>query len=266
MDNLEQEPISRREFVKKTGKITVTSALATGFIPHVHAAEDNTIKVALVGCGGRGAGAASDAMSVKNGPIKLVALADVFEERIKRSYDALKEIHPEQVDVPEDHKFIGFDSYKHAMDCLSPGDVVILATPPAFRWVHFTYAIEKSINVFMEKPVTVDGPSTRKFLKLAEDSVKKNLKVGVGLMCRHCKARWELYDRIKDGQIGDIITMRSYRMHATWPTFSSAPRPDDISELLYQTQRFHSFLWSGGGCFSDCYIHHIDECCWMKDA
>ena len=266
MDNLEQEPISRREFVKKTGKITVTSALATGFIPHVHAAEDNTIKVALVGCGGRGAGAASDAMSVKKGPIKLVALADVFEERIKRSYDALKEIHPEQVDVPEDHKFIGFDSYKHAMDCLGPGDVVILATPPAFRWVHFTYAIEKGINVFMEKPVTVDGPTTLKMLKLAEESEKKNLKVGVGLMCRHCVARSELYDRIKDGQLGDIITLRAYRLHEPIGYFASDPKPDNINELLYQTKRFHSFLWASGGNFSDFYIHHIDECCWMKGA
>ena len=240
----------------------------TGFpyLSKTYGKNEDPIRIGLIGCGGRGAGAASNAMDVKNGPIKLVAMGDIFEDRITRSYNVLKKEQHEQVDVPEERKFIGFDSYKDVIDCLSPGDVVIFGTPPAFRWVHFAYAIEKGINVFMEKPVTVDGPSTRKFLKLAEDSVKKNLKVGVGLMCRHCKARWELYDRIKDGQIGDIINMRSYRMHATWPTFSSAPRPDDISELLYQTQRFHSFLWSGGGCFSDCYIHHIDECCWMKDA
>jgi len=228
--------------------------------------ENNTIKVALVGCGGRGAGAASNALSVKNGPINLVAMADVFENRIARGYTALKKMHTEQVDVPEERKFIGFDSYKKAMDCLSPGDVVIFATPPAFRWVHFVYAIEKGINVFMEKPVTVDGPSTRKFLKLAEDSVKKNLKVGVGLMCRHCAARWQLYDRIKDGQVGDIITMRAYRMHGPIGYFASDPKPEGISELLYQVQRFHSFLWGSGGCFSDFYIHHIDECCWMKGA
>ena len=266
MNNLQQKPLSRRKFIKNTGKISVASALTAKFIPYVHAAENNTIKVALVGCGGRGSGAASNAMSVKNGPIKLVALADVFEERIKRSYDNLKKIHPEQVDVPEEYKFIGFDAYKDAMDCLSPGDVVILATPPAFRWVHFTYAIEKGINVFMEKPVTVDGPTTLKFLKLAEDSVKKNLKVGVGLMCRHCEARWELYDRIQNGQLGDIITLRAYRLHGPIGYFASDPKPDNISELLYQTQRFHSFLWASGGNFSDFYIHHIDECCWMKGS
>lgn len=266
MYNSQQKPLSRREFLKDTGKITVTSALAAGLIPYVHAMENNTINVALVGCGGRGAGAASDAMSVKNGPIKLVAMADVFEERVKRSYDSLIKIHPKQVDVPEERKFIGFDGYKDAMDCLRPGDVVILATPPAFRWVHFTYAIEKGINVFMEKPVTVDGPTTRRFLKLADDSVKKNLKVGVGLMCRHCAARQELYDRIQDGQLGEIITLRGYRLHKPIGYFSSDPKPDDISELFYQVQRFHSFLWASGGCFSDFYIHHIDECCWMKNA
>lgn len=266
MNDLSMKPLSRREFIKNTGKFTVTSALTAGFIPHVHVAENNTIQVALVGCGGRGSGAASNAMSVKNGPIKLVAMADVFEDRLNSSYDNLKKIHPELMDVPEDQKFIGFDAYKHAMDCLNPGDVVILATPPAFRWVHFTYAIEKGINVFMEKPVTVDGPTTRKMLELAEKSEQKNLKVGVGLMCRHCEARWDLYDRIRDGQIGDIIALRAYRLHGPIGYFRSDPKPDGISELLYQTKRFHSFLWASGGNYSDFYIHHIDECCWMKDA
>lgn len=266
MNHNYQKSLSRRKFIKDTGKFTVTSALAAGLLPNVYAAENNTIKVALVGCGGRGAGAASDAMSVNNGPIKLVAMADIFEERIKRSYEGLKVRHSEQVDVPEDHKFLGFEAYKNAMDCLGPGDVVILATPPAFRWVHFKYAIDKGLNVFMEKPITVDGPTTRRFLQLAEESGKKNLKVGVGLMCRHCEARWELYDRIQDGQIGDIITLRAYRMHGPIGFFRSDPKPDNISEMLYQTQRFHSFLWAGGGAFSDFYIHNIDECCWMKDA
>ena len=266
MKESKQKRTSRREFLKNTGRIAVTSALATGLVPRNYAEENNTIKVALVGCGGRGAGAASNALSVKNGPIKLVAMADVFENRLARSYTVLNKMYTEQVDVPEERKFIGFDSYKKAMDCLNPGDVVIFATPPAFRWVHFIYAIEKGINVFMEKPVTVDGPSTRKFLKLAEDSVKKNIKVGVGLMCRHCAARWQLYNRIKDGQVGDIITMRAYRMHGPIGSFASDPKSEGISELLYQVQRFHSFLWASGGCFSDFYIHHIDECCWMKGA
>jgi predicted dehydrogenase len=155
------------------------------------------------------------------------------------------------------------------MDCLRPGDVVILTTPPAFRWVHFTYAIQKGINVFMEKPITVDGPSTRKMLKLGEEAKERNLKVGVGLMCRHCAARKQLYDQIKDGKIGEITLLRAYRQHGPIAFFASNPKKDrqpGLSDLLYQVQRFHSFLWASGGCFSDFYIHHIDECCWMKDA
>src|SRR5438128_536968 len=202
---------SRREFIKNTGKIAAVSALAGVAIPRVHAAENNTIQVALVGCGGRGGGAAANALSVKACPIKLVAMADVFEHRLKGSYEALSREFKNVVEVPEDRKYIGFDGYKKAMDCLKPGDVVILTTPPAFRWVHFTYAIQKGLNVFMEKPVTVDGPSTRKMLALADESEKRNLKVGVGLMCRHCPARHELFDRIKSGQLGDLVLLRAYR-------------------------------------------------------
>jgi len=257
---------SRREFLANTSRIAAASALASGAVPRVHAAENNTIRLALVGCGGRGTGAAVNALSVKNGPIKLVAMADVFENRLKASYAGATKRFAEKVDVPEDRKFIGFDGYKKAMDCLGPGDVVILTTPPAFRWVHFKQAIKKGINVFMEKPVTVDGPSTRKLLKLAEESKRKNLKVGVGLMCRHCKARGELFDRIKAGEIGEITALRAYRMTAPVGSAFTKPKPDNISELLYQIRRFHAFLWASGGCYSDFLIHNIDECCWMKDA
>ena len=149
---------------------------------------------------------------------------------------------------------------------LRPGDIVILTTPPAFRWVHFTYAIEKGLNVFMEKPVAVDGPSVRKMVALAAKSEEKGLKVGVGLMCRHCVARKELFTRIKDGQIGDITLLRAYRMDGPTASAFSPPKPDNISELLYQIQRFHSFIWASGGAYSDFLIHNIDECCWMKDA
>lgn len=255
---------SRREFLKNTGRIAAASTLAGVVVPHVHAAENNTIQLALIGCGGRGSGAVGNAFAANKGPLKLVAMADVFEGRLDSSRNALKKQFDDQIDVPDDRKFIGFDGYKKAMDCLRPGDVAILTTPPAFRWVHFGYAIEKGLNVFMEKPVTVDAPGTRKMLALADESTKKNLKVGVGLMCRHCKARRELYDRIKGGEIGDIIAMRAYRMHG--PDGQVGPAPKGMSDLLYQTQRFHAFLWSGGGSFSDLLIHNIDECCMMKDA
>lgn len=255
---------SRREFLKKTGRIAAAGALTGGIATRIYAAGNDTIKVVLVGCGGRGTGAASNALSVKNGPIKLVAMADVFANRLSRSYENLKKAHGEQVDVPDDRKFIGFDGYKKAMDCLRPGDVAIFATPPAFRWVHFTYAISKNLNVFMEKPVTVDGPATRKMLKLAEESVKKNLKVGVGLMIRHCRGRQELKRRIENGEIGDIVALRAYRMAGRSAT--AGPKPEGINELLYQIQRFHAFLWASGGMYSDYYIHQIDECSWMRGA
>lgn len=259
-------PTTRRGFLAQTSKIAAASALAGATLPRVHAAEYNTIQIALVGCGGRGSGAARDAISTKSGPVKLVAMADVFEDRLTASYGALKKQLGGQMEVPQERRFVGFDAYKKAIDCLRPGDVAIFATPPAFRWVHFKYAIKKGINVFMEKPVTVDGPSTRRMLALGEESVKKNLKVGVGLMWRHCKARNALHDRIRSGEIGDIITMRAYRMHGPIGFFSSAPKPDGITDLMYQTRRFHSFLWASGGCYSDFYIHNIDECCWVKGA
>ena len=256
---------SRRDFIRTTGAFATASALAGLALPHVHAAGNETIHLALVGCGGRGTGAANDAISAGHGQVKLAAMADVFENRLGSSYEALRNQCGDKIEV-QDRKFVGFDAYKNAMDCLKPGDVVILATPPAFRWVHFTYAIEKGLHVFMEKPVTVDGPTSKRMLALGEEAKKKNLKVAVGLMCRHCRARTDLYTRIKDGAIGDIITLRAYRMHGPGGYFSSTRKPDGISDLLYQVQRFHSFLWASGGCYSDFYIHHIDECCWMKDA
>ena len=258
--------MSRRAMLKKSGQIAAVAALAASTLPQVYAGENNTIQLALIGCGGRGTGAAANALASSSGPTRLVAMADVFEKRLATSYEALEERASGQVDVPEDRRFIGFDAYRSAMDCLQPGDVVILATPPAFRWVHFAYAIEKGLNVFMEKPTAVDGPSTRKMLQLADESVQKNLKVGVGLMCRHCAARGELFQRIQAGEMGDLLLLRPYRMAGPTAFAFALPKPDDINELLYQIREFHAFLWASGGAFSDFLIHNIDECCWMKDA
>ncbi|MCA9024685.1 MAG: Gfo/Idh/MocA family oxidoreductase [Planctomycetaceae bacterium] len=256
--------ISRRNLLKASGTVAAASALAS-LSPSLYAAEDNNIRVALVGCGGRGTGAASQAMSVPNEQIKLVAMADVFDGKLSLSHNGLKAKHGDQVDVPEDRRFIGFDAYKEAMDALKPGDVVILTTPPAFRWVQYSYAIEKGLNVFMEKPVTVDGPTTRKMLALNEQAKAKNLKVGVGLMCRHCKARGELFDRIQDGQIGDVLLIRAYRMLGPTGNTPVKPNPGELSDLLYQIKNFHGFLWLSGGAYSDFLIHNIDEGCWMKN-
>ena len=268
MNNMQPRNTSRREFIKTTGQVAAITALAGMIAPRAHAGGNDLIQVALIGCGGRGSGAAKDALSTKSGPIKLVAMADAYEHRLKKSHESLSTKFPEKdkMDVPEDKRFVGFDAYKQAIDCLKPGDVAIFATPLAFRGVHFQYAIQKGVNVFMEKPLTADGPSSKRMLKLAEESVAKNLKVGVGLMSRHARNLQELAKRIQDGELGDIIAMRGYRMQGPVGHFNTLPKPKDISELDYQVQRFHALLWAGGGAFSDFYIHIIDHLCWMKNA
>jgi predicted dehydrogenase len=242
MNTFPDSTSSRREFLKTTGRVAAASALAGVALPRVHAASGDTIQIAFIGNGGRGTGAVANALATrKQGPIKLVAMADVFQARQATSYSELSRNYADQVDVPPDRRFLGFDAYKKAMDCLKPGDVVILTTPLAFRWVHFTYAIEKGLNVFMEKPLTSDGPTSTRMIKLAEQATAKNLKCGVGLMSRHSRALQELAKRVQDGEIGDIVLMRGYRMHGPVGSFSSLPKPPGISELLYQVQHFHTF-------------------------
>jgi hypothetical protein len=259
---------SRREFLKQAGGAAAASALTASSIPAVHAQGTSEVQVALIGCGGRGTGAAMDALSTQSakGPIKLVAMADLFKNRLDRSLDRIKEGYAAQVDVPEERRFVGLEANKAAMDCLKPGDVAVFATPPGFRWVFFQYAISKGLNVFLEKPVTVDGPTSRRMLELSKKADEKNLKVGVGLMVRHCRGRQELEKRIRDGEIGDIVAMRAYRMHAPVGSAFSGPKPANMTHLNYQISRFHSFLWASGGLFSDFYIHQIDETCWMKGS
>ena len=258
-------PTTRREFIKTTGRIAAASALAGVALPHVHAASSDVIQVGLVGAGGRGTGAAGNALGTAGAGAKLVAIADVFEDKLSRSYNEISRQFKDKVDVPQDRRFIGFDGYKKVMDALKPGDVVILTTPLAFRWVHFTYAIAKGLNVFMEKPLTADGPTSKKMLKLAEDAKAKNLKVGVGLMSRHQRGMQELHKRIQDGELGDLILLRGYRMHGPAGSAFSTKWPGQPGELLWQIRHFHSFLWASGGCFNDFYIHHVDHLCWMKN-
>src|SRR5262245_347 len=258
--------LTRRDLIKSTGAIAAASALGGAILPQVHAGGGDAIKIALVGCGGRGTGAIANALSVRSGQTQLVAMADVFQDRLNSSYEATNRAFRQQVDVPAERRFVSFDGYRRAMEALRPGDIAILATPPAFRWVQFSYAIERRLNVFMEKPVAVDGPTCRRMFRLAESSEQQGLKVGVGLMCRHCEVRRELFDHIQNNEIGDITLLRAYRMAGPTATAFSPPRPSNIPELHYQIRRFHSFLWASGGAYSDFLIHNIDECCWMKNA
>src|SRR3954452_24787270 len=153
-----QDSSSRRDFIKTGGQAAALSVLANVAIPAVHAAGGDLIQVALIGCGGRGGGAAANALSVKRGPVKLVAMADIFPDRLQKDLTKLQVQFASQVDVPPERQFIGFDAYQKSMHCLKPGDVAIFATPPAFRWVHFAYAIQKGLNVLWRSRLRLTGP------------------------------------------------------------------------------------------------------------
>jgi predicted dehydrogenase len=266
---------SRRTFLGAAGAALATAAAAAEAdtpsataVPAggVHVAGSDEIPAALVGCGGRGGSAVIDAFDARGGRVKLTAMADVFPERIATVKRSLQERFQDRMDVPDDRTFIGFDAYRRAIDALPAGGIAIFATPPAFRAAHFAHAIAKGVHVFMEKPVSIDGPSTRRILALAAQADAKRLKVAVGLMCRHCDRRRELLDRLRDGAAGDLITFRGYRSHTPGHNLDLAPGPEGTSELMWQVRRFHNFLWASGGVFSDYCIHHVDEVCMMKGA
>ncbi len=253
---------SRRDFLKFSGQVTAASVLA-GIGPRLYAGEHNTIKLALVGCGGRGTGAVADALAATGGPVKLYAMADLFEQRLKNSLKNLKGIAAEKIDVPPARQFVGFDAYKKAIDCLEPGDVVLLTTHAAFRPMMFEYAVKKGVHVFAEKSFATDGPNVRRWLRAAELSEKKNLKVGVGFMWRHSQARQETINRIHDGLIGDVHTLRIYRVHG--PVHCPA-LPSGANEIAFQLQHPNSFNWVSSGFFIDWHCHNVDVACWTKGA
>jgi predicted dehydrogenase len=263
MSETAEKNTSRREFLRNTCRITTTSALAAGIAPSLYAAENNTIKLALVGCGGRGTGAVADAFAAKGGPVKLYAMADLFEHRIRRSLGGLTKDFQEKVDVPPERRFLGFDAYKKAIDCLKPGDVVLLTTHAAFRPLHFEYAVAKGVNVFMEKSFAVDSPATRRLLKAATVSEQKDLKVGAGFMWRHSKARQEVIRKIHDGAIGNLNTLRIYRVHGP---VHCPRRPENTNELVFQLKHPGSFNWVSAGFFVDWHCHNVDVACWTKGA
>ncbi len=254
---------SRREFLTWGGKVAAGSALAGVALPHVHAAEDNTIRLALVGCGGRGSGAAADAFQASGGPVKLVAMADFFANRLTASYKNLSKEFADKLDVPPERRFVGFDGYKKAIDCLRPGDVAMLCGYAGWRPVQLEYAVAKGINVFMEKSFATDPPAVRRIIKAGEAAQQKNLKIAAGLMCRHSRNRQELIKRIRDGQLGELQLIRAYRMHGA---IAMGPKPPTEKELFWQIRNFVYFYWVSGGLWAEMDIHQIDEICWLKDA
>ena len=283
MNHDPMKPTSRRKFLKDTGRFAAASALAGVALPHVHAGEDNTIRLALIGCGGRGSGAVANAMSAgglvlgddggtkraalsgAGGPVKLIAMADLRQDRLDQSHETLKQSLGDLIDVPPERRFRGFDAYRRAIDCLKPGDVAMLTTHAAFRAPHLEYAVQKGVNVFMEKDFAADPGGIKRMLRAGEAAERKNLKIGAGLMARHSSARQALIQKIREGAMGDIQLIRAYRMDSG---YQMGPFQRGENELLWQLSPGHpyQFMWSSGGVFIELMIHQIDECFWIKDS
>ncbi len=263
MNETSPSTASRREFLKRTGRLAAASALAGVALPHVHAGENNTIQLAIIGCGGRGSGAVANALEAPGGPVKLIAMADIFPDRLNSSHANLSKQYADKIDVPRERRFIGFDAYRKAIDCLRPGDVVLCTTHAAFRPRHVEYAVEKGMHVFMEKTFAPDPGGVKRILRAGEAAARKNLKIAAGVMCRHSSARQAMIQKIRDGAMGDIQLIRAYRMDEG---YRMGPFPGNENELLWQIRRPYQFLWASSGIFIELMIHQIDECCWIKDA
>jgi len=248
-------PVTRRNFLTTTGVATVGALSANRF---AFAASNDTLKIALVGCGGRGSGAAAQALSVPG--TKLVAMSDAFPDRLQNSLNGLKEAKGAQVDVPADRQFVGLDGYKNA---IALADVVILATPPGFRPMQFAEAVKQGKHVFAEKPVATDAPGVRQFLAAAEEAKKKNLKVGIGLQRHHDPGYIETVKRIQDGAIGDVTAMRVYWNDAgVWVN----PRKPEQTEMEYQLRNWYYFVWLCGDHIAEQHIHNLDVANWVKNG
>lgn len=261
---LKSNTVSRRSFLRSTAAAATATALAPTLPLGVHAADDHTLQVALVGCGGRGTGAAAQALST-TGPTRLVAMADAFYDRLQSSLNTLKRepAIAAKVDVTPERSFVGLDAYRPAIEAVGKGGVVLLATPPAFRWIHFKHAVAQGLHVFMEKSFAVDPPGVRQVLETAKVAKEKNLKVAVGFMWRHDPPREEVIRRIHDGAIGQITMLRTYRMHSA---VGYSPRAPGESELAHQIRNYNNFTWLNGSFFLDWLCHNLDVCCWAKNA
>jgi myo-inositol 2-dehydrogenase/D-chiro-inositol 1-dehydrogenase len=255
---------SRREFLGKVAGVASLSASASvldSVARMAHGATyEETLRVAVVGCGGRGTGAAVNCFSVPS-PVKIVALADVFEEQVRGAKAQLEARDKSKTDLPPERLFWGLDSYKHAIDC--DVDLVIIATPPGVRPEQYRYAIEKGRHVFMEKPLCTDVWGYRELVEVNRLADSKGLKVGVGLQRRHEPRYQETIKRIQDGAIGKILFLRCYwNMGNIW---TKSRQPGD-TELAYQLRNWQYFYYFGGDNITEQHIHNIDVCNWVMDA
>src|SRR5699024_4384824 len=261
-DQSESTRISRKDSVKASSFAAGGLMLSTlPFRSRAQSSGAATLKIALVGCGGRGTGAARQALSTGDG-VQLVAMADAFRDRLDDSYKTLTKVFAEDKDklnVHEEHKFTGFDAYK---DAISLADVVILATPPGFRPYHFEEAVNADKHVFMEKPLATDAPGVRKVLKAGKLADQKGLNVVVGLQRHYQNSYREALKRVRDGQVGDIIGGQVYWNSAgVWVH----PRKPNQNEMEYQMRNWYYFTWLCGDHIMEQHIHNIDVANWMLD-
>lgn len=249
----------RRDFLKTSALVAGGVMLNQFAFAGGHSSTDDTIKIALIGCGDRGTGAAFQALSTKQN-IKLVAMADAFQDRMDNSYKVLSEKFKEKVDVPAERRFVGFDGYQKA---IALADVVLLVTPPGFRPTHFEEAVKQGKHVFMEKPVAVDAPGVRKVLAAAELAKKKKLNVVVGLQRRYQANYRETLKRIQDGAIGEVMSGQVYwNSGGVWVK----KRQPQQTEMEYQMRNWYYFNWLCGDHIVEQHVHNIDIANWVKNA
>ena len=258
-----QSHSSRREFVKTAvaGSITAGTLVSPGLslARSANAGGSDTIRIGLVGCGGRGTQAAQQAMNTE-GNVELVALADAFPRRAKQCLENVKGTHGDKVKVDTSSTFVGFDAYEKLLE--SDIQMVLLATPPGFRPLHFEAAINAGKHVFMEKPVAVDAPGVRRVLKANEMAKEKGLAVAVGLQRRHERAYRETIDKLRDGIIGDLLVSRVYwNSGLLWQN----ARKKNEAELEYQMRNWYYFNWLCGDHIVEQHIHNLDVINWLLD-
>ncbi len=251
---------SRRDFLKTSSTAAVAgSALLSGLnaVQAAHMSYDETVRIGMIGCGGRCTGAADQAMNTE-GPTKLIAMCDAFEDRLQGSLNTLKRQHKDKVDVPAERQFVGFEGYKQLL--ATDIDLVLIATPPGFRPVHFEAAVAAGKHVFAEKPVAVDAAGVRRFLAAVEESKKKDLLVQIGLQRRHEPAYVETIKRLQDGAIGDIVAARAYWNGAGVWTRNRKP---EQTEMEYQMTNWYYFNWLCGDHITEQHIHNLDVINWL---
>jgi predicted dehydrogenase len=250
---------SRRNFLRSSATAAAGASLLAGLSPvrAAHVTADETIKLGLIGCGGRGRGAAEQAMNTE-GPTRLVAVADAFGDNLGSGLEALKRAHGDKVDVPTERQFVGFDAYQKVLE--QDVDLVILATPPGFRPLHFEAAVNAGKHVFMEKPVAVDAPGVRRVLEANRIAKSKNLAVAVGLQRHHEPIYIETIKRLQDGAIGRIIATRAYwNGDSPWVR----TRQEGQTEMEYQMRNWYYFNWLCGDHICEQHIHNLDVINWL---